>query len=338
MPSFREQREILALWEQLPGPRAPRARRGPRRADLRRRPRSRTPRRAVLDALEAVGARATFFMLGEQLMRNTVARARGGRPRARDRAPRLRPRPPRGADAQRGARRPGARARSGRGRHGPAAGALPAAVRPLQRALLRGLRGARAAPRLLVRVGRGLGDDSAGRIAELVSRDLADGAIVLLHDSPRYADRPSAEPTAAGASPAGAASARRRAQPRAPRRGAQYAERGFLMESGRRERTRILLSAGTRAQQLDELERAVEGIGDRARRRRATARRGPLRPSRPRAAARAGTVRCRARRLCSTPGSSGWALLMVMGAMCFHVTNRCQPGGIRSNCSLVWLR
>lgn len=34
------------------------------------------------------------------------------------------------------------------------------------------------------------------RIAELVERDLEPGAIVLLHDSPRYAHRPSAAPTA----------------------------------------------------------------------------------------------------------------------------------------------
>jgi peptidoglycan-N-acetylglucosamine deacetylase len=36
----------------------------------------------------------------------------------------------------------------------------------------------------------------AERIAETVIRDLAPGAIVLLHDSPRYASRPSAGPTA----------------------------------------------------------------------------------------------------------------------------------------------
>jgi hypothetical protein len=34
------------------------------------------------------------------------------------------------------------------------------------------------------------------RIAELVGRDLADGVIVLLHDSARYADRDSAAATA----------------------------------------------------------------------------------------------------------------------------------------------
>jgi peptidoglycan/xylan/chitin deacetylase (PgdA/CDA1 family) len=44
----------------------------------------------------------------------------------------------------------------------------------------------------------------ADRIAELVIRDLADGAIVLLHDSPRYADRPSAEPTATALTPVAA--------------------------------------------------------------------------------------------------------------------------------------
>jgi hypothetical protein len=42
---------------------------------------------------------------------------------------------------------------------------------------------------------------AAERIAELVTRDLSDGAIVLLHDSPRYADRESAEPTAHALAP-----------------------------------------------------------------------------------------------------------------------------------------
>ena len=36
----------------------------------------------------------------------------------------------------------------------------------------------------------------AERIAELVARDLAPGAIVLLHDSARYAPRPDAAATA----------------------------------------------------------------------------------------------------------------------------------------------
>jgi peptidoglycan/xylan/chitin deacetylase (PgdA/CDA1 family) len=39
-------------------------------------------------------------------------------------------------------------------------------------------------------------DVDAKRIAERACRDLDDGAIVLLHDSPRYARRPSARATA----------------------------------------------------------------------------------------------------------------------------------------------
>ncbi|MFL5886508.1 MAG: hypothetical protein ACJ77M_15660, partial [Thermoleophilaceae bacterium] len=38
-------------------------------------------------------------------------------------------------------------------------------------------------------------DIAPERIAELASRDLVPGAIVLLHDSPRWANRPSANAT-----------------------------------------------------------------------------------------------------------------------------------------------
>jgi peptidoglycan/xylan/chitin deacetylase (PgdA/CDA1 family) len=48
---------------------------------------------------------------------------------------------------------------------------------------------------------------AAERIADLAVRDLVDGAIVLLHDSARYASRPTAAPTAA-ALPALVAAAR----------------------------------------------------------------------------------------------------------------------------------
>ena len=47
------------------------------------------------------------------------------------------------------------------------------------------------------------------RIADLVVRDLADGAIVLLHDSTRYAPRESAQPTADAIGPIAAAAAER---------------------------------------------------------------------------------------------------------------------------------
>jgi peptidoglycan/xylan/chitin deacetylase (PgdA/CDA1 family) len=39
-------------------------------------------------------------------------------------------------------------------------------------------------------------DIGGERIAELVARDLDPGSIVLLHDSARYADRPTAQATA----------------------------------------------------------------------------------------------------------------------------------------------
>jgi peptidoglycan/xylan/chitin deacetylase (PgdA/CDA1 family) len=45
------------------------------------------------------------------------------------------------------------------------------------------------------------------RIADLVSRDLADGAIVLLHDSARYGHRPNAAATAGAIGPIAARAA-----------------------------------------------------------------------------------------------------------------------------------
>jgi hypothetical protein len=38
---------------------------------------------------------------------------------------------------------------------------------------------------------------TAERVADLAIRDLGEGTILLLHDSPRYAPRPTAEPTVA---------------------------------------------------------------------------------------------------------------------------------------------
>ena len=162
---------------------------------------------AVLDALEAAGAPATFFMLGEQLMRNTslgrevavrgheIALHGFGHAATRSSRPR-------------GARRPRARARSGRGCHRPrpvSTGRRTAASAstPTSACAALGLR-----PVYWSAWGEDWEASRPARIAELVSRDLADAAIVLLHDSPVYADRPSAEPTAAGASPRSAQRAR----------------------------------------------------------------------------------------------------------------------------------
>src|SRR5690242_5722817 len=70
MPSFREHRELLALWERFPA--LERLEPGAGRLALTfddGPEQDATP--AVLDALDAAGARATFFLLGEQLMRDT---------------------------------------------------------------------------------------------------------------------------------------------------------------------------------------------------------------------------------------------------------------------------
>ena len=96
----------------------------------------------------------------------------------------------------RGARRTCARAGRGPGRHG----AAPTLYRPPYGRFSEHSYEACAALGLRPVYWSAWGQDwetiGPDRIAELVSRDLADGAIVLLHDSPRYADRPSAEPTA----------------------------------------------------------------------------------------------------------------------------------------------
>jgi hypothetical protein len=58
-------------------------------------------------------------------------------------------------------------------------------------------------------------DLPADRIADFVTRDLSPGVVILLHDSPRYARRPSARATA-GAIPAIAAAMAERGLPAAP--------------------------------------------------------------------------------------------------------------------------
>ena len=151
---------------------------------------------AVLDALDAAGIAATFFVVGEQLARHhAIARE------ARDRGHRL---------ALHGATHPhhdelspaAARDEVARG-----VGAFEAAVgeratlfRPPygrfsehshEACLKLGL-----APVYWSAWGEDWEPIPAARIAELVARDLGPGAIVLLHDSARYASRPTALPTA----------------------------------------------------------------------------------------------------------------------------------------------
>jgi peptidoglycan-N-acetylglucosamine deacetylase len=200
MPSFRELRETLELWERFPA--LERAEAGGRKVALTiddGPDPDATP--ALLDALDAIGAHATFFMLGEQLMlhqdigREVVRRGHevalhGFGHQAHEELT------PQGArdDLARGL---GALEAS-TGRH-------PRFYRPpygrfseysFEACAKLGMR-----PVYWSAWGCDWEPIPAARIVELAGRDLADGAILLLHDSPRYSDRPSALPTAEALAP-----------------------------------------------------------------------------------------------------------------------------------------
>jgi peptidoglycan/xylan/chitin deacetylase (PgdA/CDA1 family) len=190
VPSFGEHREMLRLWAELPalervgdqvsltfddGP-DPDA----------------TP--AVLDALDAIGAKATFFMVGEQVEAHPQL--------AREVATR-------GHEVQLHCFR-----HVGHADLGDPAGDAERAFAAIEGAtaerptMQRPPYGRFSAASYAACRERGLepvywsawGEDwealASDRIADFVVRDLAAGAIVLLHDSPRYAHRPSARPTA----------------------------------------------------------------------------------------------------------------------------------------------
>ena len=161
----------------------------------------------MLDALDAEGISATFFVVGEQLTRHHAlareARARGHQlalhGAAHPRHPDLSPAAARDEIAR------------GVGAFEVAVGERAKLFRPPYG--LFSEHSYEACERLgLTPVywsAWGLDWEAvpAARIAELVARDLAPGAVVLLHDSARYAPRPSAAPTAE-AIPALAAAAR----------------------------------------------------------------------------------------------------------------------------------
>jgi len=150
---------------------------------------------ALLDALDAVGARATFFVVGEQLLRAPGLGAeilrRGhevglhgfGHPRHDELAP--------GASRDDLAK--------GHGAVEAATGRAPRFFRPPYG---QGTEATQAAcERLALEPvywsawGLDWAPIDAGQIAGLVEPDLAEGAIVVLHDSARYAPREDAGPT-----------------------------------------------------------------------------------------------------------------------------------------------
>jgi peptidoglycan/xylan/chitin deacetylase (PgdA/CDA1 family) len=151
---------------------------------------------AVLDALDAAGVRATFFLVGEQLMRHHAL--------AREALARGHELGLHGFGHERHAAMPGRMAADdvarGLGTFEAAVGRRPRCYRPPYGAFNA------ASYAACLDLGMepvywsdwGLDWETIGaeRIAELVARDWRDGAVVLLHDSPRYAPRDSAQATA----------------------------------------------------------------------------------------------------------------------------------------------
>jgi peptidoglycan-N-acetylglucosamine deacetylase len=150
---------------------------------------------AVLDALDAAGVKATFFMVGEQVMKH-ITLAREVAERGHDIA--LHGFEHREHEEMgRSVRDDLAR---GLGAIEAATAQRPALFRPPYGRFSEDSYAACADLGLEPVYWSGWGMDWEAippeRIAELVARDLASGAIVLLHDSARYAARPSATATA----------------------------------------------------------------------------------------------------------------------------------------------
>jgi peptidoglycan/xylan/chitin deacetylase (PgdA/CDA1 family) len=192
MPSYREMLETAERWEEMPA--------------LERVPAGvaltfddgpdpdATP--AVLDALDAAGVKATFFVVGEQLMKHH-ALAREALARGHELGLHgfehirydLLPGGMAGDDVARGI-----------GTFEAAVGRRPRFFRPpyglFNEPSYRACSDLGLEPVYWSAWGLDWEATPAERIADLVSRDLKDGAIVLLHDSARYAPRESAAATA----------------------------------------------------------------------------------------------------------------------------------------------
>ncbi len=179
MPGFQEQRAILDSWREHPGRERTDGEHAALTFDDGPDPDA-TP--LVLDVLSDLGLKATFFMCGEQAERHPqLARrvAEEGHEVALHGHEHLREPPP--GDFERGLTAVHA-----------ATGHWPSHFRPPYG------RVAETPLETVLWSAWGLDWEAVGpdRIAELVLRDLEPGAIVLLHDSARYAPRESAEPTA----------------------------------------------------------------------------------------------------------------------------------------------
>jgi peptidoglycan/xylan/chitin deacetylase (PgdA/CDA1 family) len=203
MPSFQEHRQMLELWARLPG--LERVGEGASITFDDGPDPDATP--AVLDALDDAGATATFFMVGEQVEAHpAVARAVAER----------------GHDIQlhcfdhthhEQLQDPAADIERTIAAIESATGRRPAMQRPPYGRFTPESHAACRAAGLEPVYWSAWGEDwealGAERIADFVTRDVAPGVVILLHDSPRYAHRPSARATADAIAPIAACAAER---------------------------------------------------------------------------------------------------------------------------------
>ena len=163
----------------------------------------------VLDALDAVGAKATFFLVGEQLMRNHAI-AREAADRGHELALHCFEHVEQASLRPQAVRDDIARAV---GSFEAATGRKPRFLRPpygrFSDAGYDACRHLGLEPVYWSAWGMDWEPLPADRIAELVIRDVEPGAIVLLHDSTRYAHRPSVRTTADAIAPIAEAAAER---------------------------------------------------------------------------------------------------------------------------------
>jgi peptidoglycan/xylan/chitin deacetylase (PgdA/CDA1 family) len=191
MPSLGEHREMMRLWAELPG-----LERIPAGAALTfddGPDPDATP--SVLDALDAAGALATFFLVGEQvdahpqLAKEIAERGHEVQAHCFDHEHHETLADPTGdlertiASIERATGVRPAMQRPPYGRFSPAShgACLEAGLEPVYWSAW----------------GEDWEELAPDRIADLVTRDLSQGVVILLHDSARYAHRPSARATAA---------------------------------------------------------------------------------------------------------------------------------------------
>jgi peptidoglycan/xylan/chitin deacetylase (PgdA/CDA1 family) len=151
---------------------------------------------AILDALDAAGVRATFFLVGEQLMRNH-ALARETAARGHELALHCHEHVDQETMRPQAVRDDMARAL---GAFQASTGRTPRFFRPPYGRFSEAGHAAclhlGMEPAYWSSWGMDWEPIPGDRVADLAMRDFADGAIVLLHDSVRYAHRPDTQPTA----------------------------------------------------------------------------------------------------------------------------------------------